>query len=75
MQAPKKSDKKDNPWQALGLVSAIGADLAGCVLGGVYLGMWLDGQIGTAPVFLIVGLVTGLAAGIYGIMLLIKRFM
>lgn len=75
MRPPEEPGKKDNPYRAIGMVSAIGTDLALSVLGGVYLGKWIDSQFGTAPVFLVAGLLAGLAAGIYGIILLAKRFL
>ncbi|MFC4766507.1 AtpZ/AtpI family protein [Effusibacillus consociatus] len=71
----KKPDKNENPYRAIGLVSAIGTDLALCVLGGVYLGKWIDGEFGTTPIFLMIGLLVGLGVGIYSMMLLIKKFM
>lgn len=74
-EPPKPPNKNDSPYRALGVVSAIGTDLAMCVLGGVYLGKWIDAAAGTSPAFLIVGLFVGLGVGIYSIMLLIKKFM
>ncbi|MGZ4135543.1 MAG: AtpZ/AtpI family protein, partial [Tumebacillaceae bacterium] len=40
-------------WRAFGLVSAIGVDLAGCTIGGAFLGYWLDKVCGTRPWLLI----------------------
>ncbi|WP_018132210.1 AtpZ/AtpI family protein [Effusibacillus pohliae] len=74
MHSPKQPDKKESPFRAIGLVSAIGTDLALSVLGGVYLGKWADNHFGTSPAFLITGLFVGLAAGIYGMLLMIRRF-
>ena len=35
------------------------------ILGGLYLGQWLDGKLGTAPWLLIVGVFTGAGASFY----------
>ncbi len=40
----------------------LGTTLAGTVLGGLGLGYWVDRQLGTRPVFFLVGAVLGVAA-------------
>ena len=67
--------KKSQPWQYIGLVSAIGTEMAITTIGGFYLGNFLDRLWGTEPIFLLVGVLIGLAAGIGGIILLIKTFL
>lgn len=74
-------DKK-NPYEtsnreilrAFGLVSAIGVDLAVCTIGGSVTGWWLDKLWGTAPWMLLLGIVLGLGAGIYGVIKLLQAF-
>jgi ATP synthase protein I len=61
-------------WNAFGLVSAIGADMAICTVGGTYLGKWLDSLWGTSPWMLLLGVIVGLAAGVYGIVRLLAAF-
>lgn len=56
------------------LVTAIGIDLAICVLAGVWAGRWLDERMGSDPLFLIIGIFLGLAVGILVIIRLIKPF-
>ena len=56
------------------MVSMIGADMAICTVGGVYLGMWLDRLLGTAPWLLLVGILLGLTAGIYGVVRILAAF-
>jgi ATP synthase protein I len=63
-----------HPFQAMALMSAILSQLVGSVLIGIFGGRWIDGQIGTEPLFLIIGLLLGLAAGIYAMMRLIQHF-
>jgi ATP synthase protein I len=52
-------------WQALALATSFGLTAALLVAGGVLGGQWLDGRLGTAPLFAVVGLFVGLAAGGY----------
>ncbi|WP_019153964.1 AtpZ/AtpI family protein [Robertmurraya massiliosenegalensis] len=63
-----------HPFQAFGLMSAILSQLVGSVLIGIFLGRWLDGQFRTEPLFLIIGLLIGLAAGVYAMLRLIQHF-
>lgn len=74
MKEPQDDRERGKSYQALAMASAIGADLAGCTLGGLYLGKYLDGSLGTSPWFLLTGILVGLAVGIYGISLIAKRF-
>ncbi len=62
------------PFKAIALMSAILSQLVGTILVGIFLGRWLDGLIGTAPLFLILGLLAGLAAGIIAIFRTIQLF-
>jgi F0F1-type ATP synthase assembly protein I len=38
-----------------------------CILLGVMGGLWLDGRLGTGPLFVIAGLIIGLALAGYGV--------
>jgi ATP synthase protein I len=44
----------------------IGWYFAVCVVAGILLGRWLDGQAGTSPLFALIGTFLGLAAALYG---------
>ncbi|SFB03787.1 MULTISPECIES: AtpZ/AtpI family protein [unclassified Bacillus (in: firmicutes)] len=63
-----------HPFQAMALMSVILSQLVGSVLIGIFGGRWLDHQIGSEPIFLIVGLLSGLASGIYAMLALIRKF-
>lgn len=63
-----------NSYKAMALMSAISAQLVGSILIGLFAGKWLDAKLGTLPLFLILGLFLGLAAGIYSMLRLIKNF-
>ncbi|MBL0386682.1 AtpZ/AtpI family protein [Tumebacillus sp. ITR2] len=72
-QNPYKTDGKE-AWQAFGLVSAIGVDLASCVVAGVFLGKWLDGLWGTTPWMLLLGILLGLTGGVLGVVKLLQKY-
>ncbi len=61
MASPNRANR-DYPgpfaYAGLGVLNAT------CLLGGVALGWWLDHTLGTLPVFLMVGLLAGLARGV-----------
>lgn len=67
--------KINSPWRAVGLVSVIGADLAICVVGGVWLGKYIDSQLMSSPWFLLTGLLLGLTVGIYSVYRLVRRYL
>lgn len=47
--------------------AGFGFQLAGSILLFLYLGQWLDRRVGTEPLFLLLGVFTGLAASIYSV--------
>lgn len=56
-------------WVTALSLSGIGFYMAGCIIGGVVGGAWLDGKYDTAPVFLITGIIFGIVCaglGVYG---------
>ncbi|PLR85119.1 hypothetical protein CVD25_00095 [Bacillus canaveralius] len=63
-----------HPFKAMALTSAILSQLAGSTLIGIFGGRWLDRMYGTEPLFLIIGLLLGLAAGIYAMLSLVRHF-
>jgi ATP synthase protein I len=64
-----------NPFKAMGLMSVIVSQLAGATVVGAFGGMWLDDQVHTKPLFLVIGLLLGLAAGVYSTIRLINRYL
>jgi F0F1-type ATP synthase assembly protein I len=62
-------------WAYFALFSEIGIVLFVTTLGGALAGNWLDLQVGTRPLFILVGLFVGLAAGARAIYTLIQRFL
>lgn len=66
--------KNRHPFQAMALMSVILSQLAGSSLFGIFFGRWLDGKLGTAPLFLVVGLLLGLAAGIFAMLRTVRKY-
>ena len=62
-------------WAYAVLFSEIGISLLVTTLIGVLGGYWVDEQLGTLPVFLIVGFLAGAGAGTVMIARLIDRFL
>jgi F0F1-type ATP synthase assembly protein I len=50
----------------------IGFYIAACILGGTFAGWWLGGK---KPLFMILGLLAGLAIAVYGVYRMIKPLM
>jgi F0F1-type ATP synthase assembly protein I len=59
----------------LALFSEIGLVLLVTTLTGVFVGYWVDKQVGTLPVFVLVGLAAGMGAGAIAVRRLINRFL
>lgn len=66
------------PGRGLGylvLFSEIGVSLLVTTLVGVLVGYWVDKQLGTLPVFLLIGFFAGAGAGTLMIVRLVSRFL
>ncbi|WP_461201756.1 AtpZ/AtpI family protein [Anoxybacillus sp. TBDG-1] len=63
-----------HPFRAIGLMTAISSQLAGSILVGIFGGRFVDERFSTEPLFLIIGLLLGLAAGVYATIRLIRSF-
>ena len=59
----------------LALFSEIGMVLLVTTLAGVAAGYWVDQQLGTQPLFILVGFLAGAGIGGYGIYRLVTRFL
>jgi F0F1-type ATP synthase assembly protein I len=67
-------DRNRHPLQAMALVSIILSQLAGSVLIGLFSGRWADQWLDTEPLFLILGLLSGLAAGVFMMLRTVHHF-
>jgi len=59
----------------LALFSEIGLSLFVTTLAGALAGYWVDQQLGTLPIFLVVGFLAGAGLGTVGIYRLLTRFL
>jgi ATP synthase protein I len=57
------------------LFSEIGILLLVTTLAGVLAGYWVDRQLGSVPVFVLIGFFAGAGIGTYGIYRLVSRFL
>jgi ATP synthase protein I len=57
------------------LFSEIGISLLITTLAGVLIGRWVDAQLGTLPIFVIVGFLIGAGSGTVMIIRLVSRFL
>jgi F0F1-type ATP synthase assembly protein I len=62
-------------WAYAALFSEIGLSLLVTTLVGVLIGRWVDEQLGTLPVFVIVGFLIGAGSGTVMIYRLVSRFL
>jgi ATP synthase protein I len=62
-------------WGYFALFSEVGFVLLVTILAGILAGYWLDQQLGTVPVFVLVGFAIGLTAGGVAVYRLIERFL
>jgi ATP synthase protein I len=69
----KEPDRKDNPWRAAALTTAIGIDLVVCLLAGYWFGEWLSHMFG-GQLWLLGGFLLGLASAVGSIYLMIKQY-
>lgn len=57
----------------LAFYSSLGLSVALCIFIGLFAGVWLDGKYGTAPVWTLVCLGLGIAAGFRNLILAVKK--
>jgi hypothetical protein len=59
-------------WEALGIVTQFGLTCAVAVWLGFLLGNWIDGLLGTAPAFSLIGALGGMISAVTGTYQLLK---
>jgi len=60
-------------FRQLGMLSAIPMILAAAPLIGYFLGRWIDRRFGTEPLFMLIALGLGLAAGVRQTILIVRK--
>jgi len=64
----------DSPARMMGLMGTLGIEITAFIIGGVYLGRYLDRHFGTDPAFLIVGIFGGMIVGIASALFTLRSF-
>ena len=72
---PVPSGSTPKPLPGATAFLGMGVSVAGCVAVGVFLGIWVDSLVHSSPVFLVVGLVLGLAAAVATVVSQVRRFL
>lgn len=52
---------------------ALGFEFSGSVVGGMFVGYWIDGYIGTSPLFLVVFAVLALSGAVFRLLWVLRR--
>jgi len=71
MKAPRSDD---NPWRAIGLTSAIGADLVVCMGAGYWVGNEISRYAGGQRIWIVVGIMLGFVVGVLSVVFLLRKF-
>jgi ATP synthase protein I len=64
-----------NRWAAALRLTGIGFYIVACILIGLFAGLWLDKKLETNHLFIILGLVLGLAVAVFGVYRMIRPLM
>lgn len=70
---PEPKERERSPWRQLGFVLGMAFTFPVAVLVGYGIGWWLDGKLGTSPVFSLVFLGLGFVAALLELMRMLKR--
>lgn len=70
-----KQDSAPSGWARAAVFGAIGFELVGFTVGGMFIGQFIDEKLGTTPLGFLVGLIAGLAAAGVHIWKMSERFL
>lgn len=68
-----KREGKGKGYVEYTMLAMVGTQLVVSIFIGFGIGLWLDGQIGTSPLFLLIFTFLGVAAGFYNVYKLLKK--
>jgi F0F1-type ATP synthase assembly protein I len=74
---PDRSSQSERPKPLPGAAAFLGMGLSAAVCVGICLGLglWVDDMLGTAPIFLLIGLALGVAAAAVSIVKQIRTYL
>jgi|GEM_PF-5749110 len=73
MKAPNNWKDKNSLVRTFAMLGMIGIDFAACVVAGFFVGSFLQTRLGHV-LWLLAGLFLGIAAGVWSVVVMIKRF-
>ena len=68
-------DEAMSRWVAAMRLTGVGFFIAACILLGVFGGMWLGSKVCSRPLFMIAGLLIGLAVALLGVYRMLRPLM
>jgi len=71
MNDPKTG--RDHPWRTAALLGFAGFDLAACMFSGYWLGRGMQSWFGGSQLWIVAGILIGLAAGVAAIVAIIRN--
>jgi ATP synthase protein I len=74
-RASQKQNQGISPWEGLSLLGSLGFVVAGSIMVGLGVGVYLDRRLSTEPWLTVAGLVLGLLAAGFGSYELIRNFL
>jgi ATP synthase protein I len=74
-EPPPSSAASPKPLPSAAVFLGLGTAMAGCVGVGVLAGLWLDARVHTSPLFLVLGLVLGVASAVWTVVSQVRRFL
>jgi F0F1-type ATP synthase assembly protein I len=66
--------EKRQLMRAFGLMSQMAVTSVGCIAISIWFGLWLDGRLGTSPIFLLVMAILGGISAIKALVDIAKKF-
>ncbi len=72
MNNDKRRRSQPSDWAAFGLIGQVGLNIALGALLGIGIGLFIDSKLHSSPIATLIGLLLGLAAGIYNVYRLIS---
>jgi ATP synthase protein I len=73
MKTPDERKPDSSVWGGLAIIGLLGLTISVPTVLGVLAGVAIDGKFHTSPAATLIGLLLGLAAGVYGVYRLISR--
>lgn len=67
MKNDRQRHSQSTDWSAFGLIGMVGLSICVGALAGIGIGLFIDSKLHSSPIATLIGLLLGLAAGIYNV--------